>query len=71
MLWSSLGNGSFSLSVSGDAGPDYTIETTTNLTPTILWVPVFTNLSAMPPFLWTNSDANNVPQRFYRVRLLP
>jgi O-glycosyl hydrolase len=71
MLMSSLSSGSFRLSVNGDAGPDYTIETATNLTPVVLWTPVFTNLSATPPFLWTNTDAINDPQRFYRVRLSP
>lgn len=71
ILVSSLSSGSFRLSVSGDAGPDYTIETATNLTPAVLWAPVFTNLSAIPPFLWTNTDASSVPQRFYRVRLSP
>ena len=71
MLLSTSGSGSFTLSVSGDAGPDYTIETATHLTPAVLWTPVFTNLSAIPPFLWTNTEASNNPQRFYRVRLAP
>jgi hypothetical protein len=71
MLVSGLNSGSFRLTVSGDAGPDYTIETATNLTSAVLWAPVFTNLSAIPPFLWTNADTIDDPQRFYRVRLSP
>jgi hypothetical protein len=68
---SSLGSGSFRLTVRGDAGPDYTIETAASLTPAVRWTPVFTNQSAIPPFLWTNANANHDPQRFYRVRWPP
>ena len=71
VLTSGLSNGSFNVIVSGDAGPDYTIETATNLLPAVLWTPVFTNLSASPPFLWSDITASNQPQRFYRVRLAP
>ena len=64
-------NGSFKLSVSGDAGPDYTIETAPDLTPPVEWTSVFTNHSATPPFQWTDHAASNELQRFYRVRLSP
>jgi len=62
-----LGNGALNLSVSGNAGPDYTIQTSTNLT---AWqTAVTTNSPALP---WSWSDTNLVfPQRFYRVLLGP
>jgi hypothetical protein len=57
----------FSFSVSGLSGPDYAIETSTNLTQ---WSSVFITNSPALPFNWT--DANFVaPQRFYRVKLGP
>jgi len=45
-------NGQISLAVSGDAGPDYFIQVSTNL---IQWQPVFTNLSPTLPFCWTDT----------------
>ncbi len=60
----------FTLQMTGDAGPDYIIETTANLRQPV-WTPVSTNYSAVPPMLWTNPPANRLPQGFYRVRLAP
>jgi len=71
MLLSTLSSGSFSLSVSGDSGPDYILETATDLAPVVLWTPVLTNLTAIPLFLWTTTAETNDPRRFYRVRLSP
>ena len=61
-------NGQISLAVSGDAGPDYFIQVSTNL---IQWQPVFTNLSPTLPFCWTDTAATNFSSRFYRVSLSP
>jgi hypothetical protein len=61
----------FTLSVAGDSGPDYFVEATTNLAPPAVWQPISTNLSANPPFSWTDPAAVNAAQRFYRVRLGP
>ena len=59
--------GQFSLNVRGQAGPDYAVETSTNLAQ---WSSVFITNSPVLPFAWkdTNSAA---PQRFYRVKLGP
>jgi hypothetical protein len=59
--------GQFSFSVSGQSGPDYAIETSTNLTD---WSNVFTTNSPALPFVWTDTNSA-VPQRFYRVKLGP
>jgi hypothetical protein len=63
-------NGNFLLSVTGDAGPDYILQTRTNLAATAGWLPVFTNASATPPFQWNTASAA-AGQRFFRVQLAP
>jgi hypothetical protein len=61
-------NNQITLTVGGDYGPDYLIQVSTDL---ILWQNVFTNLSPVPPFNWTDPDAANFTSRFYRVLLGP
>ena len=61
-------NGSFSLMVSGDAGHDYIIQTSTNLTD---WESIYTNPMPTPPFLWSDSGATNFTRRFYRIQVGP
>jgi hypothetical protein len=59
--------GHFGFNVSGQSGPDYAVETSTNLTQ---WSPVFiTNWPALP-FNWTDATTNS-PVRFYRIKLGP
>jgi len=65
------GTNSFGFQISGDAGPDYVIETVTNLSLPANWWPAATNEAATPPIWWMDSSASNHPQRFYRVRLAP
>jgi hypothetical protein len=67
----SLSNGLFSMQVNGDAGPDYVLLTATNLTPPVNWLPIQTNASATPPFSFSDIEATNFNQRFYRVQLQP
>ena len=63
----SAAGGQFTFSVSGQSGPDYAIETSTNLTQ---WRNVFITNSPALPFSW--ADTNFVaPQRFYRIKLGP
>ena len=65
-------NGLFTFGVNGDSGPDYYIDSTTNLGPFAAWSPLFTNYApASLPFIWTDFTATNGPQRFYRIRLGP
>ncbi len=62
-------NGAFSFLVSGDSGPDYFIESATNL-PASNWLTLFTTNSPQLPFQWS-APAANAPQQFFRVRLAP
>jgi carbonic anhydrase/acetyltransferase-like protein (isoleucine patch superfamily) len=56
------------LQISGDSGPDYTIQCSTNL---FDWSPLFfTNAPALP-FFWTDTNSGAWPARFYRVLLGP
>jgi hypothetical protein len=63
----SVGGGQFSFKVSGQSGPDYAIETSTNLTQ---WSVVLLTNSPGLPFIWTEA-ATNLPHCFYRVELGP
>ncbi|HLP76576.1 MAG TPA: hypothetical protein VK327_06600, partial [Candidatus Paceibacterota bacterium] len=59
-------DGQFQLLISGDAGPDYLIQASTNL---VNWSAVTNFSSPVPPLNWT--DSTGYPQRFYRVLLGP
>jgi regulation of enolase protein 1 (concanavalin A-like superfamily) len=59
--------GQFSFNVNGQSGPDYAIETSTNLTQ---WSNIFITNSPMLPFNWTDTNSA-APQQFYRVKLGP
>jgi hypothetical protein len=63
----SVADGQFTFSVSGQSGPDYAIETSTNLTQ---WSSEFITNSPALPFTWTDA-ATSSPVRFYRVKLGP
>jgi hypothetical protein len=63
----SLASGQLTFKVNGQSGPDYAIETSTNLTQ---WSNVFTTNSPVLPFNWKDA-ATNSPVRFYRVKLGP
>ena len=63
----SSAGGQFSFNVSGQTGPDYAVETSTNLTK---WRNVFITNSPALPFTWTDATTNS-PQRFYRIKLGP
>jgi hypothetical protein len=60
--------GRFSFSVSGESGPDYAVEASTNLTQ---WNTVFITNSPALPFVWTDTYLPAASQRFYRVKLGP
>jgi hypothetical protein len=63
-----LTNGQIALAVSGDTGPDYFIQASTNLSQ---WQNIFTNLSPTLPFSWTAPVVTNFTMQFYRVLLGP
>jgi endonuclease/exonuclease/phosphatase family metal-dependent hydrolase len=57
----------FSLTVTGTTGSNYAIQVSTNLSASN-WVSIFTNAA---PFTFTDSNAANFPQGFYRAVALP
>jgi pectate lyase len=61
-------SGAFNLTVNGDSGHDYIIQTSTNLTN---WTSVFTNPMPTLPFTWNDAGAGNFSRRFYRIQLGP
>jgi hypothetical protein len=61
-------NGQFAMTITGDFGPDYTLQASTNLT---TWSTLFTSNSPALPFNWTDSGSTNLPLRFYRILLGP
>jgi len=63
----SFADGQLSFQLNGQSGPDYAIETSTNLAQ---WSNVFITNSPGAPFNWTDSNFIS-PQRFYRVKLGP
>ena len=65
---SSVTNGQFGFWVYGDAGPDYTVETSTNLG---TWLPLGTWSSPVLPFFWSDTNLISGPARFYRAMLGP
>jgi hypothetical protein len=64
----SVVGGAFHLQVSGDVGPDYTIQGSTNL---LNWADLFTTNQPALPFNWSDPAMTNRAQRFYRVLLGP
>ncbi len=63
----SFAGGQLGFSISGQSGPDYAVETSTNLTQ---WSTAFITNSPALPFNWTVVTTNS-PQRFYRIKLGP
>jgi hypothetical protein len=61
-------NGQFGFWINGDTGPDYTIQTSTNLTS---WTPVFMSNSPALPYFWVDTNSLSYPYLFYRVLLGP
>jgi hypothetical protein len=60
-------NNQVQLTASGDYGPDYTMQASTNL---MAWTNLFTSNSPALPFVWVDSNSL-FPQRFYRLLLGP
>jgi hypothetical protein len=60
--------GHFSLQASGDAGPDYTVQSSTDL---LSWVPVFVTNSPVLPFYWADTNTPLLRRNFYRLQLGP
>ncbi len=54
--------------VNGNAGPDYTIQGSTNL---ISWSSLFTGTPAVLPWFWLDTNGIGLQRRFYRALLGP
>jgi hypothetical protein len=67
-LAASANNGLFGLWLTGETGPDYTIQTSTNL---ISWASAAATNSPALPWYWVDTNAHNSPWRFYRALLGP
>ncbi len=67
-LSGSINNGQFGFWINGDMGPDYIIQTSTNLTS---WIPRLTNSSPSLPYFWVDTNSISYPFLFYRVILGP
>ncbi len=56
------------LNIAGDAGPDYTIQVSTNL---VVWDTAAASNSPAMPWSWADTNLALFPHRFYRVLLGP
>jgi beta-galactosidase len=63
-----LNNGQFSLSVTGQVGPDYAVQVSSNL---IDWTTVWTTNSPTIPFTLLDTNAGLYPEHFYRLEVGP
>jgi hypothetical protein len=63
-----VSNGQFEFWINGDTGPDYTIQSSTNLTS---WVSIWTSNSPVMPYPWVDTNVMSDPFSFYRVLLGP
>jgi hypothetical protein len=63
----SAADGQFIFNINGQSGPDYAVETSTNLTQ---WNTVLITNAPALPFNWTDTNSAD-PMRFYRVKLGP
>jgi pectate lyase len=60
--------GHFSLTVAGQAGPDYAVQASTNL---LDWNTLYITNSPAMPFDWTDTNTGVEPMRFYRIKVGP
>jgi hypothetical protein len=63
-----LAGGVFQFQITGDTGPDYIIQASTNL---VNWLPLFTTYSPALPFNWGSTNTGGFNQRIFRVLLGP
>jgi hypothetical protein len=63
-----LNNGQLGFQISGQAGPDYAVQISSNL---FDWSTLFTTNSPAMPFSWTDTNAATLPAQFYRIKVGP
>jgi hypothetical protein len=63
-----LNNSRMEFQVSGQTGPDYAVQVSSNLTD---WRALFITNSPPMPFSWIDTNAATLPAQFYRVKVGP
>jgi hypothetical protein len=63
-----LNNGQLGFQVSGQTGPDYAVQVSSNL---FDWSTLFITNSPPMPFTWTDTNAATLPSQFYRIKVGP
>ncbi len=63
-----LNNGQIGFQVSGQPGPDYAVQTSSNL---LDWNTLFITNSPAMPFSWTDTNPATSPALFYRIKTGP
>jgi hypothetical protein len=63
-----LNNGQLGFQVSGQTGPDYAVQVSSNL---FNWSTLFITNSPPMPFTWTDTNAATLPVQFYRIKVGP
>ena len=63
-----LSNGNFSAFISGDVGPDYLLQSSSNL---LTWSTVATSTPSATPFWWTVTNGPQSSAQFFRITLGP
>ena len=61
-------NDQLTLQISGQQGPDYGIETSTNL---VDWRNLLVTNSPLMPWTWIDTNQVNLPERFFRIKVGP
>lgn len=61
-------NGQLSLLINGQQGPDYAIESSTNL---VDWNSLLITNSPLMPWMWVDTNQSDLPAEFYRVKVGP
>ena len=67
----SINNGALQFTVTGNSGPDYLVEATTNLSLPGSWMTLSYLSSPALPFCFTNNRLTNISQQYYRLQLGP
>jgi hypothetical protein len=63
-----LSNGRIGFQIGGAVGPDYAVQTSTDL---VVWNTLFITNSPVPPFNWVDTNRAVLPHEFYRVKIGP
>jgi Putative Ig domain len=63
-----LSNGLIGFQISGENGPDYAVQGSTNLN---VWNTLFITNSPTMPFVWMDSNSATLQMQFYRIKVGP